>query len=494
MKTTRKGGIILKILAVLALLLMIIAIQVPQKMWAEQTAREELARKRMLDMNECEIAYMQEVGSYEKDLKKVYDYITTHNMALGAPEIETEILAIDTSSMRLNINDYKHCKDLSVVRADKEELVKLPGLITRPNEHHYYCGNEVVIRAMLRDEKLGLYSDYITLKADDSIKAVAVYKNEKDIFWDFSAAGKIKFTRNKVYSLQAGKDQAAIVSYFNSKKIEIVKSIDGANQLVFLNDAQLAELSASFDPTAYLQEAQSVSMARYLLTDIDTDTEPYLCPSTKDPFKVNFNLSGKFFLKVKFFNADTKGAVTGDLISGNEKAYNFFLNMVKLKADRKVNDFVREKEIEGDKSFSSQAKKDELFAKHFNEFLSSGLKDAAISDSISNTLTATDETQEQDFSDEKKMEILFTASPGELALSESKKPANAALLNKVLFSMKIGSDKVDVTSLKISSPITETSTFRGYTRSFLQSRSLFGVSDDKNHGFVDNGRASWKKE
>jgi len=494
MKTTRKGGIILKILSVLALLLMIVAIQVPQKMWAEQKAREELSHKRMLDMNECEIAYMQEVGSYEKDLKKVYEYVTTHNMPIGAPSLEQEILTIDTSSVRLSISDYKHFKDLSVVRSDKQELVKLPGLLARPNEFRYFCGNEIAISAMVRDPKLGLYSDYITLTADDSIKAVAVYKNEKDIFWDFTAKGKLKINRHKVYSLQSGKDLAAILSYFSSKKIEVIKSVDGANQLIFLTEAQLNDLTASFDPAAFLQEAQNIPMARYLLTDIDTDTEPYLCPSTKDPYKVNFNLSGKFFLKVNFFNADSKGATKGELISANEKAYNFFINMVKLKTDRKVNDLVREKEVSGDSSYSKQSKKDELFANYFNEFLASGLKAGAISDSVSNTLTATDETQEQDFSDEKKMEVLFTASPGELALSESKKPANVTLLNKVLFSMKIGSDKVDVTSLKISSPITETSNFRGYTRSFLQSKSFFGVNDDKNHGFVDNGRASWKKE
>lgn len=494
MKTTRKGGIILKILALLAFLLMVIAILIPKKMWEEQTKRTEIAHKRMLDMNECEIAYMQENGTYEKDLKKVYDYIATHTMGVGAPEMETEILAVDSTSFRASFSDIKHVKDITAIRTDNQELVRLPGLATRPYEHLFYCGSEIKIALIMKDEKLDLYSDYLLASSSDSIFANAIYKNEKEIIWEFSSKSKFTMTKYKAYSLQAGKNLEPVLNHFAGKKIEVKKSADGLNQVVFLSDGQMSEFSSYFDPAAFLQEAQNVSMSRYLLTDVDNDKEPYLCPSTLDNFKVNYNLSGKFYLKVKFFRGETEGYSKGEKLASNEQAKNYFINMVKLKAERKMNDFIREKEVEGDSSLSKPDKKNALFAKYFNEFIAIGLKEGAISDSISNTLTALDETQEQDFSEEKKLNILFNVAPGELALSEAAKPENAALINSVLFTMSQGTDKIDVTSLKISSPITESSTFRGYTRSFLQSKAFFGVADDKNHGFIDNGRASWKKE
>ena len=492
MKTDRKGGIILKVLALLALVLMIIAVQVPQGMWADQAQREALAHKRMLDMNECEVAYYQENGQYEKDLKKVYEYIATHNMAVGAPEIESEILAVDTTSYRITFSDYKHAKDLSVTRTDKQELVRMPGSIARPTDTLYYCGNEINVTLAFKDAKLDLRADILTLTSQDSIMAVANYKNATDIAWDFNSKSKITLKRSKIYTFQPGKDLNPVLAYLAGKNIEVIKSADGQNQIVYLNENQINEFSAAFDPTAFLQESQSINMARYLLSDVDTDNEPYLCPSTKENFKVSYNLSGKFYMKIRFFK---EGTANGEKITANEKVKNYFLNIVKLKAERKTNDFIREKDVEGDSSYSKSAeKKKALFAKNFNEFLATGLKDGAISDSVSNILTATDDTQEQDFSDDKKEAILLNANPGEEAIAEAAKAENAALLDKIVYTRSIGTDKIDITSLKIASPITEQSTFRGYTRSFLQSRSLFGVADDKNHGFVDNGRASWKKE
>ena len=57
---SQKGGIILKIVAVLSCILLILAIEVPKRSWKQQADRRDLARNRMLEMSDCEIVYMQE--------------------------------------------------------------------------------------------------------------------------------------------------------------------------------------------------------------------------------------------------------------------------------------------------------------------------------------------------------------------------------------------------------------------------------------------------
>lgn len=470
--SNRKGGILLKIIAIVAFVLMVLSIEVPRRMWIAQDARTELAHKRMLDMSDCEIVYMQETGHFSKDLKSVYNYMTTNDLVVGSPDIEIEILEIDSSKIRISFSDHKHIKDVmaktsdnksfqsiehfsdSFIAATKGKLLKqgfpenevkeMLKSYTRPlnsNEKLYNVDKEVFVSLKLKDSNLKLDSKKLKLVSNDEIFAFAQYKGEKDIFWDFISNSPIH--------------------------IEVVKDI----------------------------EEQKVNMARYLLSDVK-DKTPYLCPSTLTPFDVDFNLGAKVYLKIKFFKGENKDNYLADktplALDDNDKIKKYFLEIVKRKSERKVNDMVREHEMDADSSLSNQNSKDSLFGVYFTEFLEKTMSKDCITDSISTSLSSLSKNSEKNFSAEKRFAALFNANPGELTEKEAGKIKNITLLSEIKCAYETGIIKIDTISVKISSPINENSVFNGVKRNALQKKSLFGISDDKNHGSVDNGRADWK--
>ena len=245
------------------------------------------------------------------------------------------------------------------------------------------------------------------------------------------------------------------------------------------------------------QEEQVVNIARYILSDVDNSSEVYLCPSTNDPFDVEFNLSAKVYMKVKFFRGENKGKYLAGLPSenllSNEKVRNYFLELAKLKSERKRDDIVREYEFDGDSTLSTKQAKDSLFSIYFADYIKNAAKKVEITDSIANSLSATNLTKDEEFSDIKRFDILFSKHPGETVIAELEKNGNKVALGNLNFVYETGFVSVDTISVIIQSPIKEGSEFKGYDRSILQQQFLFGVKDDKNHGYVDNDRPSWKK-
>lgn len=121
--TSRKGNVILKVLSVLAFILLILSIEIPRRSWKAQAERMELARNRMTAMNEFEVVYMQEKGVFNKNLKEVYDFaLNMDTLKVSAPDIEVEILTLDSSVIRISFSDYAHIEDLDVRNALKKEL------------------------------------------------------------------------------------------------------------------------------------------------------------------------------------------------------------------------------------------------------------------------------------------------------------------------------------------------------------------------------------
>jgi len=245
------------------------------------------------------------------------------------------------------------------------------------------------------------------------------------------------------------------------------------------------------------QEEQMVNIARYILSDVENSSEVYLCPSTNDPYDVEFNLSAKVYMKVKFFRGDNKGDYLAGLpsenILNNTKVMDYFLELTKLKVERMRDDLVREYEFDGDSTLSTTQAKDSLFSVFFTQYLKDvALKDV-LTDSIANSLSATNLTKDEEFSEAKRFEILFSKNPGDQALAEIDKNGNKQELGNINFVYETGFVELDTVSVVIKSPIKEGSVFKGYERSILQKQFLFGVKDDKNHGFVDNDRPSWKK-
>ena len=442
----KKGSILLKILSAAAILLLWFSIETPRSMWLEQKEREEIAQNRMISMSELETIYMQETGHFSENVKDLYNYaVDFDTLLVGAPELELEIMTLDTSKIRISFNDYDRVEDLNVVRADGAKLKAIESNTVKANETLYNVGNEITVSLKMKDKNLNLHSHQIKINSTSSIEAVAKYKGDKDIYWDFAAKnGKLTF------------EKVIIPEY----------------------------------------EEQRVNMARYILNDFDHDKTPYLCPSTNEPFRVTFNLNAKIYLKINFFKGDNKDESLMNQtvlnITDNEKVKNYFLNIANLKAERKVSDLVREYEMDADSTYSKQEAKDSLFAAYFKEYLKTSAIKEAVTDSISKSLSATNLDQDIKFSEEKRFNTLFALNLAEKVTKQLDDQENINYLNTIKCVYKTGIVNIDTVSVKIESPINEKSVFKGYQRTLLQ--KYFGVEDDQNHGFVDNNRPSWKKE
>jgi len=467
-------------------------------MWNEQSERKDLARKRMVEMSDCEILYMQEKGSFSKNLQEVFDYaVGFNNLRLNAPDIDIEVLDIDTTRIRLSFTQVKHFSDLNVLTngsakpeniEDKEKYIEFLGSIGCPTpdivmnssaeeielllknnrykdfyrslKEKYYkssenetevlydAGKSVTVDLLLRNPKLNLKSQKVVLTSPSNIQAVANYKGKKDIFWDFISKDRINF--------EVKTDSALIT--------------------------------------------QRVNMANYVFTDIETDKTPYLCPSTLDPFKVNFNLSAQVGMSVTFFNKNSKKVkeLTKDKevidLTDNSTVQNYFVNTVRLKTERKVADFVREYEMDGDSTYSNDEAKKELFVKFFAEQLKDIVSKEHLSDELKKSIDSPDYESEKNFSEKERFRILFESNPGYEASEELKKESNKQLLSDIAFFYETQIIKVDTVSVKIESPINENSVFKGYERSLFRKKFLFGIADDENAGYVDNGSPSWRTE
>jgi len=494
---SQKGGIILKIVAVLSCILLILAIEVPKRSWKQQADRRDLARNRMLEMSDCEIVYMQEANSFSKDLKAVFDFAYKCNtLKVSAPDVDIEVLDIDTTSVRVSFSALKHFEDLDVVPNGQEleniekkenfiaflESINCPtaelvmesdaeqiDMLLKDNpkkdfyrglkekfykssenetEVLYNAGRNISITLKGKNPKLTLKSNTIKLSSKSNIQAIANYKGKKDIFWDFVSKDKI--------------------------------TVD------FKKDPALEE--------------QMVNMAQYVFSDIEKDPTPYLCPSTLDPFDVNFNLSAQVGMNVTFFRNDykAKDAITKDKtvssLKDNPVIQNYILNIVKSKSERKVTDLVREYEMDGDSTYSSEAAKAGLFSKFFAEQLKELTAKEPLVDEVKKSIDSPDYESETKFSEKERFGILFEATPGEQVTEEIKKEINIKSLSEISFFYSTEVLRIDTISVKISSPIKENSIFNGYQRNFFQNKWLFGIDDDENAGYVDNGSPSWKTE
>ncbi|MBN2789545.1 MAG: hypothetical protein JXR69_05105 [Candidatus Delongbacteria bacterium] len=493
--TSRKGNIVLKVLSVIAFILLVLSIEIPRRAWNDQAERQELAHKRMLDMSDLEVVYMQETGHFSKNLKDVYDYaVKNDSLLVSAPDIEIEILTLDTTHIRISYSDHNHIEDLDVKNAVKKQLdmiedkdrfiafmksigcptpekvmnanvdeidellkgnihkdfyrsLKEKYYLARENENEvlYDGGKDLIITLKNRNPKLKLRSNIVKLSSPSNIELVANYKGEKDVYWDFISREKIS-----------------------------------------LNYEKNAEL-----------DRQHVNMAKYLLKDFEIDKQPYLCPSTLDPFKVDFNLIAKVGMNIEFFRGENTGAlkdIEPQRLLDNEKIKNYFLNIAKLKSERTVADFVREYEMDGDSTYSKQAQKDSLFSKFFSEYLKDVAKKAPLADAVTNSISSLEKDQEKNFSEDERFELLFKSNIGDHVINEIAKEANAKAIENISYAYKTEIIKVDTVSVKISSPINDKSEFKGYTRNLLQKKFLFGIADDVNAGSVDNGSSSWKNE
>ncbi|MFO7811019.1 MAG: hypothetical protein R6V47_06585 [Candidatus Delongbacteria bacterium] len=494
---SKKGGIVLKILSVIAFILLILSIEVPRRMWKDQQERTDLARKRMLEMSDCEIVYLQETGSFNKDLKEVFRFAENFDsLLISAPNIDVEILDLDTTKVRISYTAVKHFKDLDVVPANDslDDLEKkadfiaylesigcpTPSLVMESdaeeiemllqgtdNKDHfrwlkenyykaseneaeklYQTGRDLDISLLLRNPELKLTSHTVNLKSNSNILAIANYKRQDDIYWDFISKDKIR------------------IEYFK-------------------------------DPE---KETQYVNMSKYIFPDIETDETPYLCPSTLEPFDVTFNLGARVGMKVAFFEDDEKNIpeIREDQekirLSDNQTVMNYYLSLVKRKAERNVSDLVREYEMDGDSTYSTDEKKEELFIKFFAERLDDLAADEPLVDELEKNIDAHESESEEKFSEKERFKLLFAAKPGSDVAKEMKKDKNKESLSEISFVYDTNIIRTDTVSVKIESPIDEDSEFKGYSRNILQKKFLFGIEDDKNAGYVDNGRPSWKNE
>jgi hypothetical protein len=491
---SKKGGAILKILAVIAFIFLILSIEVPKRSWAEQSQRRDLARKRMVEMSDCMDIYRQETNSFNKNLQEVFNFaVKCDTLKQNPPDMDIEVLDIDTTRIRISFTAVKHFKDLNVVPSQKElemiekkdsyisylESVGCPTaslvmqsdaeeiemlLKGNPYKDHYRwlkekyykssendteflydAGKKASVSLLLRNPNLKLKSYVANISSNSNILAIANYKGKKDIFWDFVSKDKIN--------------------------IDLIR-----------------------DPNL---EVQNVNMAKFVFPDIETDNTPYLCPSTNSQFDVNFNLSASVGMSVTFFKKDAKNIDIKDKdvrnLTENETVQNYFLGLIKLKAERKVADMVREYEMDGDSTYSSDEAKNKLFSRFFTEQLNEAVKEPLV-DEIKRTIDSPDYETDKNFSEKERFKILFDSNPGSAVAEEIKNEANAKALSAISFFYNTQILKIDTVSVKIASPIKEGSEFNGYERGFLQKKFLFGIEDDENAGYVDNGSPSWKTE
>ena len=493
--SSRKGNVVLKTLSVIAFILLVLSIEIPRRAWNKQADRQELAQKRMMDMSDFEVVYMQETEKFSKNLKEVFDFAMNYDtLKVSAPDIEVEVLTLDSSHIRISFSDYSHIEDLDVKNVVKKELeniedktkfiafmksigcpkpeevmnadvkeieVLLEGNLHKDfyrslkqkyylasendNEVIYNGGRDLSVTLKNRNPKLKLRSNSYKLSSTSNIELIANYKGDKDIYWDFISREKIN--------------------------------------IEYTPDTEL--------------DLQYVNMATYLLKDIETDKTPYMCPSTLDPFVIDFNLIAKIGMNIEFFRGENSGTlkdVEPQKLLDNEKIKNYFLNIAKLKSERKVADFVREYEMDGDSTYSGQNQKDSLFSDFFAGYLEDVAKEAQLADANTNSISSLDKNQEKNFSEEKRFDVLFQSNLAAIVANEMDKEDNAKLLEDISFSYTTDIIKIDTVSVKITSPINKNSEFKGYTRNLLEKKFLFGIRNDVNAGFVDNGSSSWKNE
>ena len=494
---SKKGVTVLKVLSVAAFILLVLSIEIPRRMWNEQENRTQLARKRMLEMSDCMIVFHQEYGSFSNDLKKVFDFAYAFDtLMVSAPDIEIEILDIDTTSVRVSFSATKHYKDLNVVtsagepenierrelftrylesigcpaasvvmRSDAEEINML--LRGEPHKDHYRTlkeryylsseneteilynvGREISVTLLLRNPNLNLRSHTVNISGPSNILAIANYKGENDIYWDFISKDKI--------------------------------------EIEYLKDPEL--------------EVQTVNMAKYVFPDIETDRTPYLCPSTLDQFIVSYNLSAEVGMNVTFFNKNMRNVESltkdKDIISLNDNQIlaNYFLNLVKLRAERNVAEFVREYEMDGDSTYSSDAQKEMLFTRFFAERMKDFVEREPVEDELKRTIDSPEEESDRRFSENEIFRLLFSVNPGQNVAEEMKKEENREALSSIAAFYEVHVLSTDTVSVRIDSPVNDHSEFKGYDRNILQRRFLFGITDDVNAGYVDNGTPSWRTE
>jgi len=181
-------------------------------------------------------------------------------------------------------------------------------------------------------------------------------------------------------------------------------------------------------------------------------------------------------------------------LTDNPSIQNYFLNIVKTKTERKVTDLVREYEMDGDSTYSSDKAKAELFSKFFAEQIKELVAKEPLIDKAEKDIDAPDFEAEEKFSEKEMFAILFESNPGEQVAEEIKKQDNIKSLSDISCFYSTEIMKTDTISVKIASPIKENSVFKGYERNFLQNRMLFGIEDDENAGYIDNGTPTWKTE
>ncbi len=441
----KKGSVILKIIAGLVFVLMILSIEIPREMWKEQDARRELCRTRIKAMSDLMAVYVQETDHYNSDLKAVYEYALDYDsLLIGISPFEFEVLDLDSTAVRISFGDYDHIEDLKVENVSGEPIKALKTDITKMNEKHYSASNDIKITMKFKDPKLNLKTHTYRLTSETPFKVVANYKGAADIYWDFTSKSHIT-----------------------------------------------PELISSGDD-------QRVNMARYILPDVDGDKTPYLCPSTLAMYNVIYNLSSRIYMQVKFYkNDDTTpdflGGEMEQVVVNDPLLKGFLLNKLQLKAENAVDDFVRNKEQDGDSTYSSQATKDSLFSVNFEKLLAEIGSEEPLVDSLKNYLGSPDNETEKNYADEKIKEALFRVGISQTVDSLSKIEPNATALASFKAKLKVGILKTDTAGVQIHCPINENSVFKGFKRNFLEQKNIFGISDDENHGYIDNGRVSWKK-
>lgn len=451
----RKGGILLKIIAAAALVLMIMAIETPRRMWKEQSARAELAHKKMEDMFNLSIIYTQETNKFSKDLKEVYEFATTYDtLKVSAPEVEIEILSLDSTGVRIAYSDRDHIKDLHVktdagVVLDGKSYDKLDF-----DTHKGFNGRTIEVSLELKDKNLTLESNKLTLTSNSEIKIVPYYRGDEDTYWDFTSDSKID--------------------------IDIQKA----------------------------PPVQTVNMARYVLSDFNGDKTPYLCPSTLDPFNVNYNIGAKIKMLIMLYanETDKKGKPVNGLdfegladieakpLLSDENVTNYLLEIIHTRADLQVNRFVREHEVDGDSTYSNDNSKDSLYSIFFKDQLTDFNEKGAYIDSTEKNLYSIDYEQDKNFSKEKQYNLFMSVTPNQKMKDQKEKPEIKELLSLMKYKLKTGISELDTLSVKISSPINENSVFKGYDRGFFEKQKIFGIEDDKHHGHIDDGDKSWSEK
>ena len=439
----RKGNIVLKLLIVVALVLLFLSIDIPRQMWNEKKERMELGQKRMGIMYYMELLFKQETDKFSGSLKEVYDFAMGYDsLEVNPPSFQTEYLTIDSTQLRIDYEQPELVTNLFVSYAKGGSMVeKLDKDSLKKSQTAFKGSNELFITLDMRDKELGLEPATLHLTSESPINIISNVKTAKDIYWDF----------------------------FGNSKIHIEK-INPENEI------------------------QHVNLARYIMPDM-SDTTPYLCPSTLEEFVVNFNLTAKVNMNIEFTRGtELDTTILKDVnlapITSNENIQNFMIDKIGQKSLNSVGDFVREHEVDGDSTYSNETAQDSLFIAFFHEKLKEFGKEP-FTDKDSKNIKSIDIEREKNFADDRQFALFFTSRVPSKLIEEVKKPEVLEQLSLINFGMKTEIVDVDTLSLKISSPINEESVFRGYERSALRSKGVFGIEDDENHGFIDDGEKSW---